>query len=104
MSFTTSRYQNLPASDNGPNVLCSAQDTFEDDRFKEVSPMQSKKTFATFGCALVLAAATLTAHAQGTGAPATAAPAAAAPAPAERVAAIKASLAQSAQNLRQYQW
>jgi hypothetical protein len=65
--------------------------------------MQTTKRFAAFVCALALSGATL-ARAQGTGAPATAAPAAAAPAPAERVAAIKASLAQSAQNLRQYQW
>ena len=65
--------------------------------------MQTSKRFATFVCALALSGATL-ARAQGTGAPATAAPAAAAPTTAERVAAIKASFAQSMQNLKQYQW
>lgn len=63
--------------------------------------MQTRKIFATLGCALVLLGATLTARAQETATPPAAA---AAPAPAEKVAAIKASLGQSMQNLKQYQW
>jgi Rieske Fe-S protein len=70
--------------------------------------MQTRNTFAALGCVLVLTCASLTAYAQGTTAPAgtAPAPAAAAPAPttAERVAAIKASFAQSMANLKQYQW
>lgn len=61
--------------------------------------MQITKTLTTFGCAIALWGATIAAHAQGT-----AAPSGAAPTTAERVAAIKASLAQSLQNLKQYQW
>lgn len=67
--------------------------------------MQTRNTFAMFGCALALLGATLTARAQQGAAPAgattTTAPA---PTTAERVAAIKASFAQSAVNLKQYQW
>jgi len=60
--------------------------------------MGTKRMLTTLGCALALFAAALAAYAQET------APAAAAPTTAERVAAIKASLAQSHQNLKQYQW
>jgi hypothetical protein len=72
--------------------------------------MPTKKTFATLGCALALLGVTLasaheTAPADST-APAAAAPANApagsAPTVADRVAAIKASLAQSATNLKAY--
>lgn len=61
--------------------------------------MQTRNKFATLGCALVLLGVTLTVRAQET-----AAPPAAAPTTAERVAAIKASLVQSMQYLKQYQW
>ncbi len=63
--------------------------------------MKSKNTFATLACAIAAVAlmgATLVAHAQETTTPA------AAPTVEERVAAIKASLGSSKQNLKQYQW
>jgi hypothetical protein len=64
--------------------------------------MQSKKTFKIIGCAIVLMTATLVARAQETTPPASQVPPP--PTAGERIAAIKASLAQSAQNLKQYQW
>jgi hypothetical protein len=66
---------------------------------EEESPMQTRNTFATLACALVLLGATLTVRAQES-----TAPPAAAPTIEERVAAIKASIAQSKQNLKHYQW
>lgn len=60
--------------------------------------MQTKKRLAALGCVLALFGAALVTYAQEAAAPA------AAPTAAERIAAIKASLAQSAQNLKQYQW
>lgn len=65
--------------------------------------MQTRKTFATLGCALVLLGATFAVRAQESAAPPATA-GAPAPTTAERVAAIKANLAQSMQNLKQYQW
>ena len=75
--------------------------------------MRTKKTIAALGCVLVLTGATMVALAQETtppaGTPATATPPAAAPADAkagaaEHVAAIKANLMTSMQNLKGYQW
>lgn len=64
--------------------------------------MQSKTTFATLACAVVLTAATLAVRAQ---TPATTtSPATPATDVAARVTAIKASLAQNQQNLKSYQW
>lgn len=63
------------------------------------------RNIAVFGCVLALAGVISMAQAQETGTPA-AAPAgtAAQPTTAERVAAIKANLATSMQNLKTYQW
>jgi hypothetical protein len=64
------------------------------------------KSLATLVVALALCSVTMAALAQESGAPAGTAPATTAPAPttAERVAAIKANLVQSMQNLKAYQW
>ncbi len=84
--------------------------------------MQTRKLFVTVGITLVLCVTALTAYtqeaapptavaAQDTTAPAATAPAAApatapaaAPTPEDRINAIKANLATSAQNIKQYQW
>ena len=63
--------------------------------------MQTKRTLAALGCALALIGASTAALAQETAAPAGTAPA---PTPGERIAAIKANLVQSMQNLKEYQW
>jgi hypothetical protein len=68
--------------------------------------MHFTKSLATLGVALVLCSVTMPVLAQESGAPAGTAPATTAPAPtaAERIAAIKANLVQSMQNLKAYQW
>ncbi len=65
--------------------------------------MPTMKTFAALGCAVALLGVTL-ARAQETTPSGTTAPAGSAPTTADRVAAIKASLAQNKQNLMQYTW
>jgi hypothetical protein len=67
--------------------------------------MRTKKIIAALVCVLALSAATMVAIAQET-APPTTPPTtqAAAPTTEERVAAIKGRLAQSMQNLKEYQW
>jgi hypothetical protein len=71
---------------------------------KEIDVMKIRN-IAVFGCVLALTGVINVARAQETGAPAAApAGAAAQPTTAERVAAIKANLATSMQNLKTYQW
>ena len=66
--------------------------------------MRTKKTLAALGSLLPLTVVTMVALAQETTTPPAAAPADATAAAAEHVAAIKATLVQSMQNLKGYQW